>query len=121
MKTVKVFVPIAAPSLTNLREHWSKRHRRTKGQRTAVRLMLLCARLELRHLMRAPRLEVELVRHLQKDRRVDDDNLRSALKSIRDEVAAFFEHDDGSEFFVWRYGQAPGPVGVSIAITEIEP
>jgi hypothetical protein len=121
MKKVQVFVPIVTPSLVNLREHWSKRHRRTKMQRTAVRLMLLCARLELRDLMRAQGLQVELVRHLQTDRPLDDDNLRSALKGVRDEVAAFFQHDDGSDFWVWRYDQSPGPVGVSIGIAELLP
>ena len=50
-------------------------------------------------------------------RELDDDNLRSACKSVRDTVAALMLGDDRDPRFVWMYGQEPGgAVGVRVEI-----
>lgn len=38
-------------------------------------------------------------------RKMDDDNLQAAAKSVRDAVALAYGVDDGSELYEWRYAQ----------------
>ncbi len=100
MTCVRFTVAVKAPSLTNQREHYRARHARTDKQRTATR--------------RAwpgyeggPLLVVRLTRVAP--RRLDDDNIRGALKSVRDEVAALLRVDDATPLVHWEYGQEQGP------------
>ena len=53
-------------------------------------------------------------------RRLDDDNLASAFKAIRDEVAAFFRLDDGSQLWRWRYEQAKGAPAIQFRFEVAE-
>ena len=52
---------------------------------------------------------VRLTRIGQK--RLDDDNLRMALKAVRDCVAAWLGVDDANPLIRWEYGQRAGFVG----------
>lgn len=99
MSCIRFDVPVKAPSLTNQREHHHARHARTDRQRGATR--------------RAwpgyeggPLLVVRLTRVAP--RRLDDDNVRGALKSVRDEVAALLRVDDATPLLRWEYGQEKG-------------
>ncbi len=50
-------------------------------------------------------------------RRLDDDNLASACKYVRDQIAAEVGVDDGSDQYTWKYEQRTGEYGVEIEIT----
>ncbi len=48
---------------------------------------------------------------------MDDDNLQSAFKAIRDEIARLVGVDDGpGNGWTWKYEQRKGPKGVEIRI-----
>ena len=98
---VTVYVPVRTVSEANTHDHWRKRHARAKAQRGAIALKF--TRLPLP----APPLVVRLERIA--GRRLDDDNLRSAFKAIRDEVAKFIGVDDGDERVKWEYDQWDHP------------
>lgn len=99
-------IPLRTQSEANRRDHWAARHRRVKGQRDAVALCLgLYDRPSLPCVVRLTRLS---------PRELDDDNLRSSLKAIRDEVARWLclpvgsggQVDDRDPRVRWEYGQA---------------
>lgn len=46
----------------------------------------------------------------------DDDNLATAFKAVRDEVAKLIGVDDGSSFYQWRYEQHRGKPAIEIRI-----
>lgn len=98
---VHVSLPLKTRSLLNLREHWAARARRTKAHRAATILALRSSRAEL------PKAEGQLivVTLVRYGRRLDDDNLRGALKAVRDGVAEWAGIDDGSPRWRWEYGQ----------------
>ncbi len=49
-------------------------------------------------------------------RRLDDDNLASACKYVRDAIAADVGVDDGSPLYTWQYRQHIGKYGVDVEI-----
>lgn len=49
-------------------------------------------------------------------RKLDDDNLASACKYARDQIASAVGIDDGSEQYTWLYKQAKGGYGVDVEI-----
>lgn len=92
---VSVFLPVETVSEMNRRDHFIVRHRRLKSHRDAA--WLLC----LPH-------PVPCVVTLTRvgGRSLDDDNLRSALKGVRDGVADRLGVDDADPRVEWRYAQA---------------
>jgi hypothetical protein len=92
-------VPIKIQSTANLREHWAVKYKRVDSQKSATAYRF--PKRELR-----PLLKVKLVR--VSPRELDDDNLRSALKSVRDAVASCLRVDDKSPLVTWEYGQEKG-------------
>ena len=103
-----MILPIPTVSEANVREHWSRKARRAKAQRSAaffyVRKHPLPCVVTLTRV--APRV-------------LDDDNLRGALKAVRDGVADRLGVDDGSPEVEWRYGQRrglPRQYGVEVSI-----
>jgi hypothetical protein len=56
-----------------------------------------------------PAVEVTLVRITPSSRGLDDDNLASAFKAIRDEVAKWLGVDDRDPRVSWKYAQEKGP------------
>jgi hypothetical protein len=119
--TYRPVVAMEAPSTPNLREHWSKRARRTKSQRGAlkrdVQAWLLAGN--------GPRLTITLTRVGK--RSLDSDNLAAALKACRDGVADALKLDDGASWVEWRYAQRKGEpsvewaMAVSTAYQEVAP
>lgn len=111
-----ITLPIRTVSEANRRDHWAVRAKRAKSQRTAVALALRC---------RLARWGLPLVVTLTRiaPRALDDDNLRSALKAVRDGVADALGVDDGSEQVTWRYAQcrpgkgAPTRFQVAVAVS----
>jgi hypothetical protein len=100
-------VPIRAQSTSNLREHWAAKHKRVDAQKRATRL--LCP-----PWTHGPLLVVTLTR--VSPRALDDDNLRGALKSVRDAVASWLKVDDASPLVRWDYGQERGEQSVRVEL-----
>lgn len=118
---MKVFVPVRLESASNARDgHWAQRLRRTSPQRSAATLVT-------KGYLRDPgepiaQLVVTLTRVAP--RALDDDNLRGALKAIRDGVAAGLRVDDASPLVRWQYEQRhgePKQYGVEIEINSALP
>lgn len=109
--TVKtVWLPLRTVSEMNVRTHWATRAKRTRtARRTAAALCppasLPCA--------------VYLTRYSAGT--LDDDNLRSALKAVRDGIADRLGVDDASPEVEWKYEQAAckrGEYAVHVRIEE---
>ena len=90
-------VPIKTISEANWRGHWATKARRVKGQRNAVTMYLIGqAKPSLPCVVRLTR---------SGGRHLDDDNLRSALKAVRDEVAKWLNINDGGTLVKWEYAE----------------
>jgi hypothetical protein len=90
-----VILPIKTVSLTNMREHWRTRHRRTKYQREAVSL-LMPKGVQIPCTVRLTRISSGTL---------DSDNLPASLKSVRDQIAALSGVDDADPRIKWEYAQ----------------
>ena len=122
--TATVTVRISLPSASNLREHWSVKAKRTKQQRTAAYAALLSSP-GARELVGAWRIAkangrvivaaIGMTRIGQK--KLDDDNVRGALKAIRDGIADALGTDDGSECLSWAYAQETDRIMQGVRIT----
>jgi hypothetical protein len=99
----------AVPSASNLREHWAVRARRVRSQRSAAVIALTRSEQaryvvdELRDML--PHATVHVTLERMGVRKLDDDNLRGALKAFRDGVADVLDLDDGDERIEWIYSQ----------------
>ncbi|GAB3773802.1 hypothetical protein GCM10028796_46950 [Ramlibacter monticola] len=93
-------IPLRTVSAPNVREHHMARARRVKRERFAVGMVLNTVK-------EVP--SVPCVVLLQRvgpyGRKLDDDNLRGAMKAARDEVARWLGCDDGDERIRWVYAQ----------------
>jgi len=99
---VKLTLPLKTQSTSNLREHWAAKAKRMKPQRDGACLMVKSKIRELG----STRLVVLLTRIAPLE--LDDDNLRGALKAVRDGVASALRVDDRSPLVRWDYGQRKG-------------
>lgn len=109
--TVKtVWLPLRTVSEMNVRTHWSARAKRTRtARRTAA---ALCPAASLPCVVTLTRYSAGTL---------DDDNLRSALKAVRDGIADRLGVPDNSPGVRFEYEQAAckrGHYGVSIEIRE---
>lgn len=116
-----ITIPIEGMKLgaaLNARVHWTKRAARAKKERRATSWALSMRASSFPRPLRAPT-TCTLARIAP--RMLDDDNLAGAFKSIRDEVAAFFDVDDGPRGpIAWRYEQrreAPKQYAIHICLT----
>ena len=109
-------LPMALPSVANLREHWTAKAKRTKAQRSAVLLAMPTRKLarERNWLAINGKVVVSLTRI--SPRELDDDNLASAFKGIRDQVAAQLGLDDRDKRVAWVYAQERGKQSVRIEV-----
>lgn len=99
MRPLSFVVPVKTASTSNLREHWAVKAKRTDAQKRA-------ARAKCPPWTSGPLLVVTLTRVAP--RALDDDNLRGALKSVRDGVATWLKVDDASPLVRWEYAQEKG-------------
>ena len=105
-------IPVRLPSLANTSMHWRKFAALKVKQKTATHLCMIGA------IVPPPPLLVTITR--VGPRKLDDDNLASAAKYVRDQIAAEVGVDDGSELYTWRYEQRVGKSGeynVEVEIT----
>jgi hypothetical protein len=104
-----VILPIKTVSEMNCRDHWRKRHRRSKAAKACALVMV----------PKHPLPCVVMLTRLSPGT-LDDDNLRSALKATRDGIAEKLGADDSPGSGIeWRYGQEicrRGDYGVRVEI-----
>ncbi len=113
MTLLEFTVPLKTVSGSNVREHWAVRAKRVKAERRKVwakwprpaRLPIL--------------LRVTMTR--LGGRELDDDNLRAALKGVRDQVAAQLGVDDRTPLVHWDYEQRPGGEAGVLVRVETNP
>lgn len=110
-RTVSVWLPIRTVSEANMREHHQRKARRTADQRGTVML-------RLRVPLSCMPLPVVVTLARCSPRKLDDDNLRGALKAVRDGVAdALRLKDDSDPRVTWEYEQRrDGCVAVVIIV-----
>jgi hypothetical protein len=99
------------PSLNNLRLHWRELDGLKKKQKRAVE-----AQLAYREL---PPLPVVVTMTRVGPRALDDDNLKSSMKYVRDTIAKFYGVDDASELYDWRTEQRKGEYALEITIESV--
>lgn len=103
----KTQIPVRAVSVANLREHWATRANRNKKQRAMVAESLVSLPPYFKNTKQV--INVTFTRHGK--RKLDDDNLSSAFKAMRDEVAKQINRDDNTESKVnWIYKQQPSKI-----------
>lgn len=100
-------VKMRAPSTPNLREHYMARATRVKAQRGAVQR-------EMPKWPGGPLLVVRITRVAP--RALDGDNLQTAAKAIRDQIAVGLRIDDASPLVDWEYHQTKGEAEVVVQI-----
>ena len=109
--TVKtVWLPLRTVSEMNVRTHWATRAKRMKTARRTAHALCPAA---------AVPCVVLLTRYSAGT--LDDDNLRSALKGVRDGIADRLGVDDASPAGTWKYEQAAckrGEYAVHVRIEE---
>ncbi len=107
-------IPIRTHSKLNQRIHWGARAKQAKAERTATWAAALPFAWDLR--WGANPAVVTLTR--VSPRELDDDNLRGALKAVRDEVARLLGVDDRDARVQWRYGQEKGKPAVRVEVRD---
>ena len=119
---VDVVVPIATKSTNSkLRVHWRVNRRTSKAEREATALCLRQGAAPFAWAMAEGQLTVTLTR--LSERYLDDDNVRGALKAVRDEVAAWLGVDDRDPRVTWAYAQQQvkrGHFGVRVVVTTTD-
>ena len=97
-----ITIPVKTVSTLNRREHWAVRADRARMQRNAALLTVWS-------MAQPNRLPVVVtMTRVAPSRGLDDDNLRGALKSVRDGIADAFQVDDRDPRIQWRYEQRRG-------------
>lgn len=102
-------IPITTKSMSNARLHWRAKAKETASQRRATAYRTPPTLKAL-----GPLLTVVLTRIAP--RQLDDDNLRGALKAVRDQVACALGVDDRSRLVSWEYGQESGEASVRVEV-----
>jgi hypothetical protein len=111
-RSVDFVLTLKTVSESNARGHWSRRHRRAAEQRAVARMR--CAVVPGWPLTLP--VVVTLIRTSKGS--LDDDNLRGALKAVRDGVADALGIDDRDPCVRWDYAQKRGTYGVEVRIAE---
>lgn len=111
-RTISFWIPIRTVSGANSREHWGAKARRVKKERGATFGHGFSA---LHGVSHADVDAVSFVRH--SPLRLDGDNLTSALKAVRDEVAAILQTDDGPDVPIrWLYSEVVTATGYAVEV-----
>ena len=108
-----VLLPVKTVSEANQREHWAPKAKRAKTHRRTA--AALCPRATLPAVVTLTRYSAGTL---------DDDNLRGALKAVRDGIADALGVADNDPLISFRYQQAPakrGEYAVHVAIEEHTP
>ena len=109
---IRVSLPLKTTNSQNGRGHLFARSGTTKKERRIAHLAVKAA-------PKRPVLTVKLTRCSAGE--LDDDNLRGALKAVRDGIADALRVDDGSPLIFWEYHQARCAKGQHSVEIEITP
>jgi hypothetical protein len=109
---VTLTIPMRLLSAANLREHWAAKAKRVKQQRQAV-AMFIGGRPK-------PALPVVVTLVRIAPRALDGDNLQSAFKAPRDEIARWLGCQDNDPRVTWVYGQRRAGVGEYAVVVRVE-
>lgn len=104
-------IPVRTVSESNGREHWARKAERVSLHRGTARLLArsYCADIGVPIIVQMARVA---------PRELDDDNLRGALKAIRDGIADAFGVKDNDPRIEWRYAQQRGkPKAYAVHVT----
>jgi hypothetical protein len=112
---IVVTLPIKIVSEANLRQHWRKAAARKKLHRQTARLVL---QQHARPMGETEQFTVTLTRVAP--RKLDDDNLASGFKAVRDGIADWLGIDDGSPRIRWQYAQHKSEAGHYSAWVRVE-
>jgi hypothetical protein len=105
-------IPMRLPSAANMREHWAAKAKRVKQQRHLV-ATFIGGRPK-------PALPVVVTLVRIAPRALDGDNLQSAFKAPRDEIARWLGVADNHPGVTWEYWQRRGGVGVYSVVVTVE-
>ena len=105
-------IPVRTVSALNARMHWAARARQVKKERQATALWF-----PKRRIVELPAV-VTMVR--LSPGTLDDDNLRGALKGVRDEIARQLGVDDRDARVEWKYAQGRGKAAVLVTIEGLK-
>ena len=105
---MRFHIPIRLPSLANVRMHWRKMAALKKKQRFATQVSMIGTTI-------LPLPLLVIITRIG-PRKLDDDNLASACKYVRDQIATAIGVDDGSHLYTWLYYQEIGKYGVDVEI-----
>lgn len=114
--TIEFFVPVKTVSEMNVREHWRKRYERARDQRWLTRITAdaACHKSQVW-------LPVAITMTRVGGKHMDDDNLRSATKAVRDGLADWLGINDGGNDVRWGYSEEPGGRTSSGVRVTVEP
>jgi hypothetical protein len=103
-RNIVMELPIETISEANTKEHWARKANRVKKQRADA---FYYCRLKRGIIEVSPdaTIKIKLVRLAPK--KLDNDNLVSAFKAIRDGIADWLKVNDGSDKITWEYDQEP--------------
>lgn len=105
---MRVHISIRLPSVANTRKCWQAMASLKKKQRAATERVLRDKEI--------PPLPLVVTITRVGPRKLDDDNLTSSCKYVRDQIAEAVGTDDGSSLYTWRYEQRTGEYGVDLEI-----
>jgi hypothetical protein len=115
-----IMLPVQLPSLANSRLHWADRSRAVRPIREAGYLAVKS--LLVRHTICIPSCVITMTRF---GRKLDDDNLATACKPLRDGIADALGINDRDKRIKWLTAQLPKMkghgAGCSIAIEFLSP
>lgn len=116
----ELYIPIRIVSEANLREHWSKRHKRHKNQKALVHSLWNTA------IQKDINLPAEITLTRIAPRALDPDNLASAFKNFIDIISDLIipglapGRADGDPRMKWKYCQKKGNPKEYALLIEIE-
>ena len=113
---------IRTVSEANQRSHWAAKAKRVRDHRIAAKLLTLANRETLRRAWAAlPGGLVVTIRRQAPSAGLDDDNLRSSAKAVRDGIADALGINDRDPRVRWVYCQGRGPYAVMCTIEAEQP
>jgi hypothetical protein len=110
-------IGIRIESVANKREHWGRRAERAAMNRQAALVIPWRDIDEARAWLANGGLVVRLTRVAPRE--LDDDNLRSGFKALRDGIAMRLNVDDRDRRVRWEYAEIRGGVREHDAIVEL--
>lgn len=104
-----IVIPVHTVSEANWRGHFSIKAKRVKKHRTAAYYSCLSGSINRSAMSPDRKLTVTLCRVTKNTQFLDDDNLVSAMKAVRDGIADALAIADNDTRVEWKYEQRKGP------------